>query len=45
MIGKTNKSKSWFFEKMNNIEKLLTRLIKKKKKEWAQIKSEMKLKL
>ena len=35
MIGKTNKSKSWFFEKMNNIEKLLTRLLKKKK-EWAQ---------
>ena len=32
MIGKTNKSKSWFFEKMNNIEKLLTRLLKKKKK-------------
>ena len=31
MMGKTNKSKRWFFEKMNNIEKLLTRLKKKKK--------------
>jgi len=35
MMGKTNKFKRWFFEKMNNIEKLLTRLLKKKKKEWA----------
>ena len=48
MMGKTNKFKRWFFEKMNNIEKLLTRLLKKKKKRVGthkQIKSEMKQKL
>ena len=28
---KINKTKSWFFEKINKIDKLLTRLIKKKK--------------
>ena len=28
-IAKTNKSKSWFFEKINKIDKPLARLIKK----------------
>ena len=32
-IAKINKSKSWFFEKINEIDKPLARLIKKKKKE------------
>ena len=31
-IVKVNKTKSWFFEKINKIDKLLARLIKKKKK-------------
>ena len=31
-IVKTNKTKSWFFEKVNKINKPLARLIKKKKK-------------
>ena len=30
-IVKINKTKSWFFEKMNKIDKPLARLIKKKK--------------
>ena len=30
-IAKINKTKSWFFEKINNIDKPLTRLIKKKR--------------
>ena len=30
-IEKTNKAKSWFFEKINKIDKPLARLIKKKK--------------
>ena len=29
-IVKINKTKSWFFEKINKIDKLLARLIKKK---------------
>ena len=29
-IQEINKSKSWFFEKINKIDKLLTRFIKKK---------------
>ena len=29
-ILRTNKSRSWFFEKINKIDKLLSRLIKKK---------------
>ena len=29
--AKINKTKSWFFEKINNIDKPLARLIKKKK--------------
>ena len=32
-IVKTNKTKSWFFEKVNKINKPLARLIKKKKRE------------
>ena len=30
-IGKINKTKSWFFEKINKINKPLARLIKKKR--------------
>ena len=37
MIQKINESKSWFFEKINKIDKLLMRLIKKKKRERTQI--------
>ena len=32
-VVKINKSKSWFFEKINKIDKLLAKLIKKKKRE------------
>ena len=32
-IAKINKAKSWFFEKINKIDKPLSRLIKKKKGE------------
>ena len=31
MIAWINKTKIWFFEKINNIDKLLARFIKKKK--------------
>ena len=31
IIAKINNTKSWFFEKINNINKLLARLIKKKR--------------
>ena len=31
MIAKINKNKSWFFEKINKIDKPLARLIKKKR--------------
>ena len=31
MIGKINKTKSWFFEKINKIDKPLAILIKKKR--------------
>ena len=30
-IAKTNKAKSWFFEKINKIDKPLAKLIKKKR--------------
>ena len=30
-IAKINKAKSWFFEKVNKIDKLLARLIKKQR--------------
>ena len=33
MIAKINKTKSWFFEKINKIDKPLARLIKEKKGE------------
>ena len=42
-IKKINRTKSWFCEKINKIDKPLVRLIKKKKKkERAQINKEMK---
>ena len=31
--GRINKTKNWFFEKINKIDKPLARLIKKKKRE------------
>ena len=31
IIAKINKTKSWFFEKINKIDKALARLIKKKR--------------
>ena len=31
-LAKINKTKSWFFEKINKIEKPIARLIKKKRK-------------
>ena len=36
-IVKINKTKSWFFEKINKIDKPSARLIKKKKREKNQI--------
>ena len=36
--AKINKTKSWFFERINEIDEPLTRLIKKKKREKNQIK-------
>ena len=42
-IAKINKTKSWFFEKINKIDKTLARLIKKKKgKRLKSIELEMK---
>ena len=41
-IAKINKTKSWFFEKMNKIHKPLDRLIKKKGIKIKSIKLEMK---
>ena len=35
-IAKINKTKSWFFEKINKIDKPLARLIKKKKEKTNQ---------
>ena len=40
--AKINETKSWFFEKINNIEKPLARLIKKKRRGLKSIKLEMK---
>ena len=31
-VAKINKTKSWFFEKINKVDKSLARLIKKKKR-------------
>ena len=41
-IAKINKTKSWFFEKINKIDKPLARLIKKKRKKTESIELEMK---
>ena len=37
MTQKTSEVKSWFFEKINKIDKPLTRLMKKKKREMTKI--------
>ena len=42
---KINKTKSWFFEKINKIDKLLARLIKEKERRIKSTKLEMKKKL
>ena len=42
-IAKINKTKSWFFEKINKIDKPLARLIKKKGRRIKSTKSEMKM--
>ena len=44
-IVKLNKTKSWFFEKINKIDKPLARLIKKKERRIKSIKLEMKERL
>ena len=45
-LAKINKTKSWFFEKINKIDKTLARLIKRKKgRGFKSIKLEMKKKL
>ena len=41
-IAKINKTKSWFFEKTNKIDKPLARLIKKKRVRLKSIELEMK---
>ena len=41
-IAKINKTKSWFFEKINKIDKPLARLTKKKERRIKSIKLEMK---
>ena len=41
-IVKINKTKSWFFEKINKIDKTLARLIKKKERRIKSTKLEMK---
>ena len=41
-IVKVNKNKSWFFEKINKIDKPLSRLIKKKERRIKSTKLEMK---
>ena len=42
IIVKINKTKSWFFEKINKIDKPLARLIKKKGRKIKSINLEMK---
>ena len=42
-IAKVNKAKSWFFEKINKIDKPLARLIKKKGRRTKLTKLEMKM--
>ena len=41
-IVKINKAKSWFFEKINKIDKLLARFIKQKRRRIKSTKLEMK---
>ena len=41
-VVKINKTKSWFFEKINKIDKSLARLIKKKREKIKSTKLEMK---
>ena len=41
-ITKINKTKSWFFEKINKIDKPLARLIKKKERRFKSIEFKMK---
>ena len=41
-IVKINKTKTWFFEKINKIDKPLARLIKKRKRRFKSTKLEMK---
>ena len=40
MIAKINKTKSWFFEKINKIDKPLARLIKREKTQINRIRNE-----
>ena len=42
-IAKISKTKSWFFEKINKIDKALTTLIKKKRRRIKSTKLEMKI--
>ena len=42
-IAKINKAKSWFFEKINKIDKQLARLIKKKRRRIKSIKLKIKM--
>ena len=42
-IAKINKAKSWFFERINKIDKPLARLIKKQGRKIKSIKLEMKM--
>ena len=43
-VVKINKTKSWFFEKINKIDKLLDRLINNKREKTKSTKLEMKKK-
>ena len=42
-IAKINKANSWFFERINKVDKPLARLIKKKREKIKSIKLEMKM--
>ena len=42
-IAKNNKAKSWFFERINKIDKPLARLIKKQRRKIKSIKLEIKM--
>ena len=43
LIAKINKTKSWFLEKMNKIDKPIARLFKKKKKKKKKKKNQIKI--